>query len=191
MDNTFNNLSEEVLEHHGILGMKWGVRRYQPYPKGYKGNGKEIGEAKRSRREISKDLKKNENKYIKERFNYQRMSQREETLRKRTEKRLEKGKKPKESSVKKGLELSKKLEVSEKKQKEYESKAWKLMGEAAASGYNVTVDSKSKWVAGSDYISSYLIGGPIGGATFSSVKAAIRGDSPLQRIEYNKYHIDK
>lgn len=38
--------SEEEITHYGILGMKWGIRRYQPYS--YTGgSGKEVGEAKK------------------------------------------------------------------------------------------------------------------------------------------------
>ena len=54
---------ESSLKHHGILGMKWGVRRYQPYPSGHSG-GKEIGEAARSRKE-QRQIKKAQKKYDK------------------------------------------------------------------------------------------------------------------------------
>lgn len=47
------NPCEEVLAHHGILGMKWGIRRYQPYPKDYHGDGRFVGKTGKSRAKTS------------------------------------------------------------------------------------------------------------------------------------------
>lgn len=50
-------MSSDYIAHHGILGMKWGIRRFQPYGRGYTRidgkRGKETGQAKRKSKDSS------------------------------------------------------------------------------------------------------------------------------------------
>lgn len=45
----------DSLEHHGVKGQRWGIRRYQPYPNGSK-KGRFIGKKKKGK-PMSEDAK--------------------------------------------------------------------------------------------------------------------------------------
>ena len=52
-------ISDKVLMHYGVMGMKWGVRRYQPYSQGYnsEAGGRFVGDKKAYKAEYKKDKK--------------------------------------------------------------------------------------------------------------------------------------
>lgn len=176
MNNTFDNWqgSGEELEHYGIPGMKWGVRRYMNKdgsltPAGQKRYGA-VGRGT-SPKKMTKDFNDLDRSYAN--VEARRRSKAETAARyarkmnkARTKGNEEKAEKLSKKAVKYGLEAGQ----FNKNKKAIENLQWKIIAKAAIKGWTVNSEPVERRAADGKTKVMGMLAGPLGTMAYSAYK---------------------
>ena len=174
----------EYLEHHGIMGMKWGVRRYQNEDGSYTEAGRKrygIGSEKKSKKHYKRMLNDLEEDAATALSGITKAKRVQHIAAKRLNKAMTKNNNKKiDKYARLGYEQAKVENVYREKLSDIESKQWKIIADAVKDKYNVTI--KDAMIDTRPWLEKIVSGGAVGGAL-----AAIEGDI----VSGNKYKISK
>lgn len=201
------------LYHHGVLGQKWGIRRYQNADGSLTNAGKarysneiSIKDYKYTKlrgvgvRDYQRSLKRNEEVYAdavsrKARYNKSAQKKMDQMLNRAKKIGWDISKDPHDSGdrklIKKSDEFLDKLARTNaeiNRIKNIESRTWKLMGEASKQGYTVTTEPRYILTMKRGHTTAQLMFGVVGQLAYSTVLAA-KGDPGF--VQGNKYKVSR
>ena len=166
---------KDELYHHGVKGMRWGVRRYQSYdtvPRESGKRGKEILDAKAAkkyRKSYQKILNKNAKNLAADRHDAEVVSREKKAIDAKIQKKKSKGKKVSERLQNKSKQYDKRLRETNKRIAEHEKETKQVVSKLLKKGIDVKIKDARYSVpasTGKEAIKNSVISGLMTAASF-------------------------